>query len=82
MKKRYKQREVGGLPILGINKLLHDNPQGMTAKQIINSLESQFGISLTRTTVYRHIDLITRFENVQIYKTRNGAYLYRIEEIK
>ena len=61
--------------LLATEKLLRDNPQGMTLKQIVAYLDLQFNISVERKTVYDDVHCLTLLYDVQIIR-KNGKTIY------
>ena len=62
--------------ILAVERIIQDNPQGITVKQIIEKLDNYYGITADRKTIYRNIAALTRF--MPIYQTRREKSIENI----
>ncbi|MBO5934059.1 MAG: hypothetical protein J6Q94_01085 [Clostridia bacterium] len=64
--------------VIVVEKLLRDNPKGMTVKQILFYLELQFNITADRKSIYDDICVLTLLYDVQkIRKGSNTVYVMR-----
>ena len=61
--------------ILAVERILQDNPSGVTTKQIIHKLDNLYGIKAERKSIYTNIAVLTRFFNIQCKK--NVWYLIK-----
>lgn len=59
--------------ILAVERILQDNPSGVTTKQIIDKLDNLYGIKAERKSIYGNIAVLTRFLNVQ--RKKNVYYI-------
>lgn len=62
--------------ILAIERILLQNPKGLTTKQIIDKLDNLYDIHADRKTVYSHIAVLTRFLPIEIKKRKNCKVLF------
>ncbi len=67
------------LRILAVEKILLDNPQGKSLKQIINALECLYDIKADRKRLYIDFAALTFFHNLQTYRKGNTV-IYKIKE--
>ena len=51
--------------LIAVEKLLRDNPKGLTVKQILSYLELQFNITAERKTIYDDISVLTLLYDIQ-----------------
>ena len=51
--------------LIAVEKLLRDNPKGLTVKQILSYLELQFNITAERKTIYDDINVLTLLYDIQ-----------------
>ena len=51
--------------LIAVEKLLHDNPKGLTTKQIFSALDLQFNILAERKTIYDDINVLTLLYYIQ-----------------
>lgn len=67
--------------ILAVERILQDNPNGVTVKQIIEKLEYEYGVTAERKAIYQNIDVLGWFLPINVRK--NGrANMYYIERTK
>ena len=67
------------LKILAVERILKNNPQGVTIKQIIEKLDNHYGIKAERKSILRNIATLTRF--MPIYEYRDGTkVMYCLEK--
>ena len=59
-----------GYKILAIERIMQNNPNGVTTKQIIEKLDNQYGVKAERKAIYDNINVLTRF--MPIEKIRKG----------
>lgn len=55
--------------ILAVERILLANPYGITTNEIIERLESDYGITAERKSVLANIHVLTRFMNIDRYMT-------------
>jgi hypothetical protein len=65
------------LRILAVNKLLHEYPNGLSIKEILDKLHNIYNISADRKSIYDNLNTITYFCNLQITK----EHKYKIENM-
>lgn len=64
--------------ILAVERILQDNPNGVTVKQIIQKLDYEYGVKADRKAIYQNIDVLGWF--LPIRRKRNGhEHIYYIE---
>ena len=63
--------------LLAVNKLLHDNPDGLSMKEIIRKLDCLYKIKGERKAIYSDLNTITYFCNLQFTQERK----YKIEKM-
>ena len=62
--------------ILAIERILQDNPDGVTVKQIIEKLEYEYGVTAERKAIFRNIDVLGWFLPIRIKKNRKTNIYY------
>ena len=63
--------------ILAVNKLLHEYPNGLSIKEILDKLHNIYNISANRKTIYDDLNAITYYCDLQITK----EHKYKIENM-
>lgn len=64
--------------ILAVERIIQDNPCGISVKKIIEKLNNEYGITADRRSIYNNINCLTRF--LPIYAERRGrGYFYCLQ---
>ena len=58
--------------ILAVERILLDNPQGISTKEIIDKLNNQYGIKASRKSIYSNIATLTRFLMIEGKRVGNN----------
>lgn len=65
--------------VLAVERILQDNSNGVSVKEIIRKLEYEYGVNAERRTIYNNIDVLGWFFIIK--KKRCGKeHLYCIEK--
>lgn len=67
--------------ILAVERILQDNPNGVTVKQIIEKLDYEYGVTAERKAIYRNIDVLGWFLPINVRKN-GSANIYYVERFK
>lgn len=67
--------------ILAVERIIQDNPYGITTNEIIDKLDNYYGIKAERKSIYENIAVLTRFMPINVFRA-NGKYFYCLEERK
>lgn len=67
--------------ILAVERIIQDNPYGITTNEIIEKLDNYYGIRAERKSIYENITVLTRFMPINVFKA-NGKNFYCLEERK
>ena len=61
--------------ILAVERIIQDNPYGITTKEILDKLDKLYGIKAERKSIYENIAVLTRFMPIDVFKA-NGNNVY------
>lgn len=56
------------MKILAVERIIQDNPHGITIRQIIDKLDNLYGIKSERKSIYINIDVLTYFMPIDCEK--------------
>lgn len=62
--------------ILAVERVLQDNPSGVTVKEIISKLDYEYGVKAERKAIYQNIDVLKWFLPIGVIKDGNTNVYY------
>ena len=65
--------------VLAVERILQDNPDGVTLKEITEKLAYEYGVKADRRAIWRNIDTLGWFFEIKKKKNSNHEYVYRIK---
>ena len=65
--------------ILALERIIQGNKNGISLKRMLYELDNQYGIRAERKSIYRNIDILTRFMPINM-KRKGETILYYLEE--
>lgn len=68
--------------VLAVERIMKQNPYGITVNQIIYLLEKKYDIKAERKGIYNNIAALTRFMQIDKYKANGQVYFCAGKEIK
>ena len=68
--------------ILAVERIMKQNPYGITVNQIIYLLEKKYDIKAERKSIYNNIAVLTRFMKIDKFKANGQVYFCTRKEIK
>lgn len=73
---RQSNRENGKIRVIAIYRMLLEEEK-ITSRQIIQRLESRYGFTADRKTIYSDIAAIDRIIPIKVITGKNGGYILR-----
>ena len=64
--------------ILAVERILQNNPNGLTLNQIVNMVDNYYGLKIERKSFYNYINILTRFMPIQVERKGN-KFVYFLE---
>ena len=64
--------------ILAVERILQENPNGVTVKEILLKLDYEYGAKAERKAIYNNIDVLGWFLPIQVSRNQHGENVYKI----
>lgn len=68
--------------ILAIERILQNNPYGISVNEIIEKLENEYKITCTRKTIFSNIKMLTRFMPIDKFTGARRSNVYYLKRCK
>lgn len=62
--------------ILAVERIIKDNPYGITTNEIIEKLDNYYGIRAERKSIYENIAVLTRFMPINTFRAGTKIVYY------
>lgn len=66
--------------ILAVERILKQNPYGVTVNEILSLLEIEYGIEAERKSIYSNIAVLSRFMQIDKFKGNDGKIYWCTKE--